>query len=329
MYSLLTKESRLQSQQIQFDSLTNKGYIREDYKGLKMFTSNEGGFFLKVFKDNASNHIEYKNYRTAERRSDAMQNFKDSYDRNLARKAELKNNPTKSSAANCAAAIRSELKEKYPHIKFSVKSDNFSMGNSVDIRWTDGATVDEIEEITGKYQYGHFNGIEDIYEYSNDRTDIPQAKYVHTHRDKSEGVEALLPELEKIGSFDSQDWHNNAQNILHRIFYKTSFPAGAEITGIEKTEITCGQYEDFFRIVFTTPQKEQKTTTQAATFTPPASGKIQIIDYSEKAIAVIGETKPIKEKLKELGGRFNFNLSCGAGWIFPKTKLETIKTALS
>lgn len=58
-------------------------------------------------------------------------------------------------------------------------------------------------------------------------------------------------------------------------------------------------------------------------------GQIQIIDYSEKAIAVIGETKPIKDKLKELGGRFNFRLSCGAGWIFPKTKLQELEAFLS
>lgn len=44
--------------------------------------------------------------------------------------------------------------------------------------------------------------------------------------------------------------------------------------------------------------------------------KTQIIEYSEKAIAVIGETKPIKDQLKALGGKFNPRLNCGAGWIF-------------
>tara|TARA_R100000027_G_scaffold67300_1_gene65445 strand:- start:4119 stop:5366 length:1248 start_codon:yes stop_codon:yes gene_type:complete len=53
-----------------------------------------------------------------------------------------------------------------------------------------------------------------------------------------------------------------------------------------------------------------------------------IFDYSEKAIAVIGDTKPLKEGLKALGGRFNFRLSCGAGWIFPKTKLEEVESFL-
>ena len=57
--------------------------------------------------------------------------------------------------------------------------------------------------------------------------------------------------------------------------------------------------------------------------------EIQVIDYSEKAIAVVGETKAIKDDLKKLGGRFNYRLKCGAGWIFPKTKLEDVKTLLS
>ena len=56
---------------------------------------------------------------------------------------------------------------------------------------------------------------------------------------------------------------------------------------------------------------------------------IQLINYSEKAIAVVGDTRAIKETLKSLGGRFNAHLTCGAGWIFSKTKESTLKNALS
>lgn len=58
-------------------------------------------------------------------------------------------------------------------------------------------------------------------------------------------------------------------------------------------------------------------------------GQIQVIEYGDKALAVIGDTRPIKDKLKELGGRFNFRLTCGPGWIFPKTKLSELQAALS
>jgi len=57
-------------------------------------------------------------------------------------------------------------------------------------------------------------------------------------------------------------------------------------------------------------------------------GEVIVIEYSEKALAVVGDTKPIKDKLKALGGKFNFRLKCGPGWIFPKSKLEALKQAL-
>ena len=54
----------------------------------------------------------------------------------------------------------------------------------------------------------------------------------------------------------------------------------------------------------------------------------EIIDYSEKSIAVIGDTKDIKESLKEIGGVFNPRLSCGAGWIFSKKKMAELSEIL-
>ena len=48
----------------------------------------------------------------------------------------------------------------------------------------------------------------------------------------------------------------------------------------------------------------------------------QIIEKKEKAIAVFGETKELKDQLKEIGGRFNpslkYNGGKRAGWIFSK-----------
>ena len=52
---------------------------------------------------------------------------------------------------------------------------------------------------------------------------------------------------------------------------------------------------------------------------------VQIVDYSEKAIALVGDTKTIKDQLKKMGGRFNPKLSCGAGWVFPKSKLAEVQ----
>lgn len=78
--------------------------------------------------------------------------------------------------------------------------------------------------------------------------------------------------------------------------------------------------------LYTKPEPKQNKTTETETI--EAQG-VQIIDYSEKAIAVVGDTRAIKDTLKSLGGRFNNRLSCGAGWIFPKSKEATIKATLS
>ena len=76
--------------------------------------------------------------------------------------------------------------------------------------------------------------------------------------------------------------------------------------------------------LYTKPIKQVKEEIE-----PLETSGVQIIDYSERAIAVIGDTKAIKETLKSLGGRFNNRLSCGAGWIFPKSKEESVRKTLS
>jgi hypothetical protein len=51
---------------------------------------------------------------------------------------------------------------------------------------------------------------------------------------------------------------------------------------------------------------------------------IKVEDYSSKSIVVYGETKIYKEKLKELGGKYNGNLSVGPGWVFSNKKKDEI-----
>lgn len=323
---LKTKQQRLDLQKYTFESLIKSGYTQEIYKNLFIFTKDEPGFYLKVYSGTSTNHIIYTRYRTAEQRAQVIQNAKDSHDRQEVRKAEAKANPTKSTAANCAGAIKEELKAKFPGVKFSVKSSNFSGGNSVHINWTDGPTTDEVDAITKRYQYGHFDGMTDMYEYSNNIEGLPQAKYVQTSRDMSaETRAAMLPMAEAMYE-DWKDHHgiHRAGDIVYRVFNRYSIPVGATVTGIERTECTCGHLEEFYRIAYTLPEQE----TRPAPVEVPA-GQIQVIEYSEKAIAVIGDTRSIKDKLKELGGRFNFRLTCGPGWIFPKSKLTELQTALT
>jgi hypothetical protein len=50
---------------------------------------------------------------------------------------------------------------------------------------------------------------------------------------------------------------------------------------------------------------------------------LQIVDYSERAIAVIGTEKGNAEQLqamKAMKGKWNRGLTCGQGWVFSKRK---------
>ena len=53
-----------------------------------------------------------------------------------------------------------------------------------------------------------------------------------------------------------------------------------------------------------------------------------LVEYSEKAIAVFGETKAIKDELKAMGGKFNSRLTFNgkrlAGWIFSKSQEQRL-----
>jgi hypothetical protein len=323
----LTKSSREESRAYQFKALLDGGFAQETYKKLDFFTKQDGKYFtLKVFRGTSANHEEYKNYNSAERRQEVVENYKRNYESREAFKAEQKAKGYTSSHAGASASIKAELQAAFKGVKFSVTSDSFSGGNAVRISWTDGPTVAEVETISQKYQYGHFNGMDDIYENTNDRSDIPQVKYVTESRTMSENINALLPEFEKRFSPEQMnDYRNTPEQILYRIFAQTSLPCEYSNLRIEKTDITCGQFEEFYKIAFDVEQVEEKTNYEPIEV---KQGKIQVIEYGQ-GLAVVGDTKPIKDKLKALGGRFNFRLTCGAGWVFPKNKLSELQTALT
>lgn len=68
----------------------------------------------------------------------------------------------------------------------------------------------------------------------------------------------------------------------------------------------------------------QTETKQPTDTTPVKNTSIEVVNYSEKAIAIFGDTKSIKEGLKNIGARFNpfltHNGTKQAGWILPATK---------
>lgn len=93
-------------------------------------------------------------------------------------------------AARAAAAIRKDLKEAYPGIRFSVTSSNYAGGNSI---WIDvpgtftHEQISAVKDIAAAYKMGEFDGMDDSYRYSNRNEDLPQVDYIfvsHTTRAK-------------------------------------------------------------------------------------------------------------------------------------------------
>lgn len=112
--------------------------------------------------------------------------------------------------AETAKLIRAELKANYPLTKFSVRSDNYSGGASIRIRWEDGPTSDEVDKLVKRYEGASFDGSIDLKSY-NEPTLIAftgqenpvlvsfGADYVFTDRDLSPAyIEQLSQEAQKV-----------------------------------------------------------------------------------------------------------------------------------
>jgi len=85
---------------------------------------------------------------------------------------------------------------------------------------------------------------------------------------------------------------------------------------IEEYAYTAGQEEN---ICFS-----RASETVAPTNDQTVAYDFTIVGYSEKSVAIFGDTKAIKEQLAAMGGRFNKYLTQNgqksAGWVFPKSK---------
>jgi len=126
-------------------------------------------------------------------------------------------------AAQAAALIRKELKKH--GVKASVKSENYSMGSSVRVTMEDElpAIVAKIKVFAAKFQYGHFDGMNDIYEYSNDNPDLPQAKHVfvqchYSKQYEQEAWEMVRSSLHGMDAFDADYRNVNNHDATQHVF---------------------------------------------------------------------------------------------------------------
>jgi hypothetical protein len=152
----------------------------------------------------------------------------------------------KSSYALAASNIKKELAAAFPGIKFSTRSKSFSMGDSVDVSWELGPTTKEVDAIIGKYEYGRFDGMQDLQYNDQDpercafRATHGEAKYVHGSRSKPDGLyEQMCRDIAQHLGIEYSSPYSHRENDTTTVgeyaqmtFSRASFPAGATYIGV-------------------------------------------------------------------------------------------------
>lgn len=205
--------------------------------------------------------------------------------------------------------LRNLLKVKFPATKFSVKKYHH---DSYTVSWEDGPTEPQVSEITHLFKDEGWDGMTDS-SYSiitpfNQR--YGGIGYISTNRKISDAV--LNQELELLNKELGKEYQLE-DDVIEK---------GSTVFCLVHHRAQEKDYSPELQAE-TKPVKNNKPAVKILS----AQG-LELIDYSEKAFAIIGETKPIKETLKTLGGSFNGRLSCGPGWIFSKSKIDTVKQTL-
>lgn len=86
-----------------------------------------------------------------------------------------------------SANIRKLLKARYPGVKFSVRKEGYT---AIRIKWTDGPTVNAVDELAQRFKLGDFDGMTDSYSFK--RTPWVElfggVEYVFCYRDLSDSL---------------------------------------------------------------------------------------------------------------------------------------------
>ena len=199
-----------------------------------------------------------------------------------------------------AELVRKYCKEQWSGWKFSVRIKLASMCAEISVTLKGGpiahAVNDEYYEVQTSYHYGK----------ERDERIVEEAEIV----------------MKDVISYLNSFRYNDSDAMID--YFDTNFYIFETIEGNTK-------WQEIHRTARVTAKAEKP-----AQDTDEKLGEIEIVKYSDKAFALFGETKPYKEKIKEIGGRFNRGLKRGtetcAGWIVAakgRTSNEILKLVLS
>lgn len=116
-----------------------------------------------------------------------------------------------------------------------VNAEAYSMGSSVRVYVQDlpPARLEELENYAGQFEYGHFDGMIDLYEYSNVREDIPQVRFVFVNNEISaemrqriwdffrgyyNGMDDAPENAQDAGLYRNQNFQAYGNELIYRAF---------------------------------------------------------------------------------------------------------------
>ena len=135
--------------------------------------------------------------------------------------------------AGAAKMIRAYMKAN--GIAGSVRSSSYSMGSSIniDVQNLNPEQYAALKSYADQFEYGHFDGMIDLYEMSNVRDDIPQVKYVFVNNRMSDelgekiyqfikgyysGMEGAPESFKEAHSFYNKNFNGYASHLVFQLF---------------------------------------------------------------------------------------------------------------
>lgn len=212
------------------------------------------------------------------------------------------NYDSKLSTKEIAAKVRTYAKKNFPGFKFSVRSEWSMYADSMAIELKAGPCV-PFAEGSRSAERGYMSTMSTVKGWEDELT--PE-------------MFKVLDAVTTYASSFRYDDSNGMQDYFDTNFYlkiKVSDEYKVVEPKAKKSSVKAEKVEE---------AKEVEAVTIEG---------LEIVDYSEKAIAVFGDTKAIKEQLKELGGRFNPSLNYNgekrAGWLFIKKQADKVKELIA
>lgn len=212
------------------------------------------------------------------------------------------NYDSKLSTKGIAAKVRSYAKKNFPEFKFSIRTEWSMYTDSMYIELKEGTCIPFVEG-SRSAERGYMNTMNTVKGWEKELT--PE----------------MFKALDAVTVYANSFKYDDSDSMQD--YFDTNFYLNIKISEEYKV------IEPKVKKSSVKPEKVEEAKGMGAV---TVEG-LEIVDYSEKAIVVFGDTKAIKEQLKEMGGRFNpflnYNGEKRAGWIFSKKKADKVRELLA